>query len=76
MPTLLIEKGFRFSFFLSEPKYKAPHIHVDKGEGEEAAIFWLNPVHLQKSKRFKSKELAEIEKIILKHRTYFLGEIQ
>ena len=51
MPTILVKKGFRFSFFLSEPKYKSPHIHVDRGKGEGTAIFWLSPVSLPEKHR-------------------------
>lgn len=61
MPVILRIKGYRFWFYeaaLEEP----PHIHVGK-EGKEAK-FWLDPVVLAKSRRFRDHELNEIEKII------------
>ena len=74
MGTLLIEGPFRFYFFLSEPKYKTPHIHVSMGKGE--AIFWLEPeVVLQKrNKHFSDKDLAHAKKIVLHHQENFLKE--
>ena len=74
MATILEKAGFRFFFFLSEPKYKVPHIHVVKGKME--AIFWLEPeVFLQKNnKHFTKRELAKAEKIVLKYQQKFLDK--
>lgn len=61
MPVILRIKGYRFWFYeadLEEP----PHIHVGK-DGKEAK-FWVNPISLAKSRRFRDYELNEIEKII------------
>ena len=73
MPTLLIKKGFRFFFFLSEPIYKVPHIHVEKGGGKGKAIFWLEPrVSLQKFRGLNKKELAVAEAIVIEYHEIFL----
>jgi hypothetical protein len=72
MPTLLIKNGFRFFFFLSEPQFKAPHIHVEKGIGDGTAIFWLEPtVTLQKSRKLSAKDLSTARKIVLENQTDF-----
>lgn len=73
MPTLLLKKGFRFFFFLSEPKYKVPHIHVEKGIGGGLAIFWLEPsVYLQKSRGLNQKDISIAKEIVLEYRKEFL----
>ena len=73
MPTLLIKNGFRFFFFLAEPEFKAPHIHVEKGRSAGFAIFWLNPaISLQKTKGLDRKELSSARKIVLEYREEFL----
>ena len=70
MPTLLVKYGLRFFFFSDENKFKPPHIHVEKGG--RTAIFWLEPVSMQKNRRMKPKELAEASKIIVEYRKEFL----
>ena len=71
MPTLLVEDGFRFFFYSAEPKYKHPHIHVEKGGG--GAVFWLEPsVFLQKNLGMKAQDVAKARKIVLKYRKEFL----
>jgi hypothetical protein len=55
---------FRF-FFYSADGVEPPHIHVER----EAAIakYWLSPVRLAKSGRFGSRELREVERMIVEH---------
>ena len=73
MLTLLLKNGFRFFFFLSEPKYKAPHVHVEKGIGGGVAIFWLEPnVCLQKSKGLNQKDISIAKAIVLEYQKEFL----
>jgi hypothetical protein len=50
MPTVLQIEGFRF-FFYSRENWEPPHIHVESGD--KLAKFWLNPVQLATSRRFK-----------------------
>lgn len=42
------------------------HIHVEKGEG--TAKYYIEPVELVKSKRFKANEISEIRNIILENK--------
>ena len=73
MPTLLIKSGFRFYFFLAEPEFKAPHIHVEKGQGDGSAIFWLEPVvSLQKTKGLSGKDLSNARGIVVEYKEQFL----
>jgi len=61
MPVVLRIKGYRFWFYeadLAEP----PHIHVGKGEKE--AKYWVAPIALARSRRFRQQELHEIERIL------------
>ena len=65
MPVILRIRGYRFWFYeadLEEP----PHIHVGK-DGKEAK-YWLDPIALAKTRRFRDHELNEIEKILRKFR--------
>lgn len=61
MPVVLRIKGYKFWSYeadLDEP----PHIHIGKERKE--AKYWLNPVRLARTGRFKPVELREIERII------------
>jgi uncharacterized protein DUF4160 len=69
MPVILRVKGYRFWFYeadLDEP----PHVHIGK-EGKEAK-FWLDPIRLARSRRFREEELSEIERILDEHRNEVL----
>lgn len=69
MPVVLRGKGYKFWFYeadLDEP----PHVHVGK-DGREAK-FWLNPVELARTGRFKLIELREIERLIADHHDFLL----
>ena len=64
MPVVLRIKGYRFWFYaadLDEP----PHVHVGK-DGKEAK-YWMMPIALTKSRKFRDHELREIERILVKH---------
>lgn len=69
MPIILRVKGYKFWFYqadLDEP----PHVHVGKDSRE--AKFWLDPVKIGRSGRFKSFELREIESIINDNHDFLL----
>ena len=69
----MIKNGFRFYFFLAEPEYKVPHIHVEKGQGDGSAIFWLEPVvSLQKTKGLSGKDLSNARRIVVEYKEQFL----
>ncbi|MFQ5796203.1 MAG: DUF4160 domain-containing protein [Candidatus Bipolaricaulia bacterium] len=64
MPTVLRIGPYRF-FFYAGDRDEPPHIHV---EGDDnVAKFWLDPVRLQKSRGFSSKELNRLRKLVEKH---------
>jgi len=61
MPVVLRIKGYRFWFYeadLDEP----PHVHMGKS-GKEVT-YWLAPVSLSKSRKFRDYKLNEIERIL------------
>lgn len=69
MPIILRVKGYRFWFYeadLNEP----PHVHIGR-EGKEAK-YWLEPIRLAKSRRFREEELNEIERILAEYKNYVL----
>lgn len=69
MPTLLVWNGYRFYFFSNESS-EPPHIHIDKAV--RTAKFWLSPVALASSVKFKDNELAELEKKVSEHQKGFM----
>ncbi len=69
MPVVLRVKGFRFWFYeadLDEP----PHVHVGKGGNE--AKYWLIPLALAKSRRFRDHDLYVIERILVENQNDIL----
>jgi hypothetical protein len=61
MPTVFIQKGYRFFFYaadLDEPI----HVHIEKS-GKHAK-FWVQSVLLAMNGGFREHELNEIERII------------
>ena len=71
MPTLLRIGPYRIFFYSNEGNpLEPPHVHASAGE--KLAKFWLDPVELASSKRLRSKEIAELRKIVEDHRTEFL----
>ena len=69
MPTVLREAGYRF-YFYSRENDEPPHIHVE--HGDKLAKYWLDPVELASSKRFRAHELGEVRNLVLRYRTTFL----
>jgi hypothetical protein len=66
VPTVLREAGFRF-YFYSRENDEPPHIHVE--HGDRLAKYWLDPVELAMSKRFRAHELTELRALVLKYRS-------
>lgn len=62
MPTALVERGFRFYFYMADLINEPPHVHVDK-QGNTAK-FWLDPIELANSGGYRNRELRQIERII------------
>ncbi|HHI79432.1 MAG TPA: DUF4160 domain-containing protein [Planctomycetes bacterium] len=69
MPTILRIGSMRF-FFYSNEGDEPPHIHVEKAGA--VAKFWLNPVSLASSHRFRAHELGRLEKMVVEHQKNFL----
>ena len=61
MPVILRVKGYRFWFYEADLR-EPPHVHVGK-EGREAK-FWVDPIALARTGRFREHELTEIERIL------------
>lgn len=64
MPTILQIGRYRFFFFSNENKEPA-HIHIKAGSDE--AKFWLEPVGLVTNHGFSTRELSEIERLIVQN---------
>jgi hypothetical protein len=62
MPTVLLERGYRFHFYASDRDEPA-HVHVSRAEGY--AKVWLEPsVAVQYFYNYKARERREIMAII------------
>lgn len=68
MPTILRTQGFRF-FFFSLERGEPPHVHA--AHGSKAAKYWLDPVELASSDRFRAHELNRVRELVVEHRTEF-----
>ena len=69
MPVVLRVKGYRFWFYEADLD-ELPHVHVGK-ESKEAK-YWLNPIALARSRRFRQHELNGIERILVEYRNDLL----
>ncbi len=69
MPTVRRIGSARF-FFYSNEGTEAPHIHVEQAGA--VAKFWLDPVFLASSSRFRGHELRLLERLVAEHRDEFL----
>ena len=69
MPTVLQVGRYRFFLFSNEGQ-EPPHIHVKAGEDE--AKFWLNPVNLAANYGFRTRELNEVEGLVIEHQAELL----
>lgn len=63
MPTVFRYKKYRFYF--SSRENSLIHIHVESGD--KNAKFWLDPVALSKNVGYRTRELKEIEELILEN---------
>ena len=70
-PTLLREGPYRFFFHSNEGYLRgAPHVHVTAGD--RVAKFRLEPVELASGKRLRSGEIADLRRVVERHRTEFV----
>ncbi len=69
MPTAFRDGPFRF-FFYSGDRDEPPHIHAERDEC--TAKFWLDPVRLERSHGFSSKELGRLLDIVAENQELLL----
>ena len=69
MPTVFLERGFRFFFYSNEGSPREPvHVHVEKDRSE--AKFWLHPtVHLAYNDGYDARTLRELSRIVEANRS-------
>ena len=70
MPTVLRSGPYSFRFNASEG-VEPPHVHVLRDNGE--AKFWLNPVRIERSKRFGATQISRIKRPVIANEEYLLG---
>jgi hypothetical protein len=59
---------YRFYFYSGEGS-EPPHVHIEFGD--KLAKYWLEPVELASSKRFRSHELGPLREIVVVNRDLF-----
>lgn len=69
MPTIKRIGPYRF-FFYAGDRAEPPHVHVEREN--RVAKFWLNPVRLQSSGRFRPHEIRHIQRLVEEHEKEFL----
>jgi uncharacterized protein DUF4160 len=69
MPTIATIGPYRFHFYSSDSREPA-HVHVERDSSR--AKFWLDPVTLEWSKKFPERELREIERLVIEHRSEWI----
>ena len=69
MPTVLRIGAYRF-FFYSGDRDEPPHVHVERDD--MIAKFWLDPLRLQVSGGFSSKEITRLHRLIAVNREELL----
>ena len=69
MPTVKRIGPYRF-FFYAGDRSEPPHIHVEREN--RVAKFWLNPVRLQSSGRFRPHEIQRLRQLVVEHGQEFL----
>lgn len=69
MPTVLRIGPYRFFFYAGDGG-EPPHVHVEHDNSE--AKFWIDPIRLERSVGFSSKELRRIEGVIVEHHLQLL----
>ena len=65
MPTVLRIGSYRF-FFYAGDRDEPPHVHVECDD--MVAKFWLDPLRLQASGGFSSKEILKLHRLIAENR--------
>lgn len=66
MPTVFRHGPYRF-FFYAGDRDEPPHVHVEKED--RVAKFWLDPIRLQRSGGMRRIEIAELLRVLTRHRS-------
>ncbi len=69
MPTVLREGPYQLFFFSNEGD-EPPHVYVRAGSS--VAKFWLEPVCLERNRRFAAHELTQVQSMVEEHRSELL----
>lgn len=69
MPTVLRIEAYRFYFYAGDGG-EPPHVHIERDDCE--AKFWLDPVRLERSHRFRTKDILRVQKLVEQHREALL----
>ena len=69
VPTSLRIGPYRF-FFYANGRDEPAHAHVQRERN--TAKFWIDPVRIERSGRFRAHELLELQRIIRKNKTILL----
>ncbi|MCD6289107.1 MAG: DUF4160 domain-containing protein [Anaerolineae bacterium] len=56
--------------FYAGDRSEPPHVHVEREN--YVAKFWLNPVRLHSSGRFRPNEIRRLQQLIVEHEQEFL----
>lgn len=71
MPTILIERGFRFTIYTED--HPPPHVHVEK-QGDRVAISFENEVVHRRNTGLSYRDLNIAIRIVRANRDRFLEE--
>jgi hypothetical protein len=69
MPTVLRIGPFRFFFYAGDGN-EPPHVHVERDDGE--AKYWLEPIRLERSHGFRSKDINRVHELVEQHQIALL----
>ena len=69
MPAIDDIGPYRFFFYSAEGR-EPPHIHVRRDRA--TAKFWLDPVRVARSRRFRDNEIASLQRIIEQNKARLL----
>jgi hypothetical protein len=64
MPTVLRSGPYQFFFYAGDGG-EPPHVHVERDDAE--AMYWLEPVRLERSHNFSRKEINKVRSVVEQH---------
>jgi hypothetical protein len=74
MPVIFRHRGFKYYFFANENRATKEPIHIHVEKAEKAAKFWIeNEVVLAEAYNLSTKELAEIEEIVIENQDIIIA---